>query len=469
MRAAMGDAADDHARPGGISFWVAGAVSVLTVFAWVAHHMVEGRAVVPPSVVAGVVVVLVGVVGVVGRGLDTASLVPREAGSTTKEARGAGLTTKEAREGGSSPNERAGDVPLGYLGVLLVSGVAAAGAWWAIDRTFGPAVAVLVAAAPTALSLAGSLPLRVARARGRQAGVVFARYGRLDVASRLDVAILDRWGTVTTGDLKVTSVDPVDPDHDRNLRWFAGALEHAADDPVARAISRLSTRGRLSDVEQHPGAGISGSVDRHPVRVGHPRWIGIEDRQGLGTTVGVEVDGRALGHITVADDVRPDAREGIDRLRRDGIDPVLVSDDTSLNTEHLAGECGIERWYPETAPEKRERLVVEHQERGHVVAVAGDGDGNDEALAAADLALSDGDDPSVDIRLQDLDVSRVGAALALARSTQRTTRLGRRLAGGLALLGIGLAGAGVLSPLLAAGYAVVSCLVVGGVALRVRA
>lgn len=433
----------------GLPFPAAGAVAAVVALGWVASTTVDERPVMPAAVAAGLVVLLVGVVGVVGRGLEP----------------GAGSTDKE----GSATNERAGDVPLGFLAALLVSGVAAAGAWWAIDRTFGPAVAVMLAAAPTALSLAGSLPLRVARARGRQAGVAFARYGRLDVASRLDVAILDRWGTVTTGDLKVTSVDPVDPDHDRNLRWFAGALEHAGDDPVARAISRLSTRGRLSNVEQHPGAGISGSVDRHPVRIGHPRWIGIEDRQGLGTTVGVEVDGRALGHITVADDVRPDARAGVERLRRDGIDPVLVSDDSSLNTEHLAGKCGIERWYPETAPEKRERLVVEYQERGHVVAVAGDGAGNDEALAAADLALSDGDDPSVDIRLQDLDVSRVGAALALARSTRSVARLGRRLAAGLALLGIGLAGTGVLSPLLAAGYATASCLVVAAVALRVRA
>jgi P-type E1-E2 ATPase len=454
-----------------LPFPVAGAGLAGVALAWGAASAAAERPLLHGAVTAGAVVALVGVVGALGRGLvgeasglDTDTLVPRESGSTSN----GGTDSRGSSVDGTDRTGQAGGVPLGYVAVLLVAGVAAAGAWWAVDRTFGPAVAVVVAAAPTALSLAGSLPLRVARARGRQAGVAIARYGRLDVASRVDVAILDRWGTVTTGDLKVTSVKPVDPDHDRNLRWFAGALEHAADDPVGRAIARLSTRGRLSNVERHPGRGISGSVDRHPVRVGQPRWIGIEDRNGLGTTVAVEVDGRALGHITVADDVRADARAGVERLRRDGIDPVLVSDDTSLNTEHLAEECGIEHWHPETAPEKRERLVVEHQERGRVVAVAGGGGGNDEALAAADLALSDHADPPVDMVLTDLDVGRIGAALALARSTRTTARLGHRLAVGLGLLGIGLASAGLLAPLLAAGYAAASCLVVAAVALRVR-
>lgn len=330
-------------------------------------------------------------------------------------------------------------------------------------------LAVLIAIAPAVVATALPLPLWVARWRGRTAGISIERTRALRLAHRVDTMLLDRWGTVTTGELRVSSVDPIDPANDRNMRWFAGALEHAASDPVGRAISRLAGRGRLSGVQYERGQGIRGSVDRHPVRVGQPSWVGMESRHDIGVTVGVEVDHRPIGYLTVTDEIREDAAESIARLRRDGHDPVLVSDDTARNTEHLAEECGFEEWHAEATPEKREQLVSEQQERGRVVAVAGSPERNAAAFGVADLILTDAPGSPADFRLTDLDVDRVARALSLARSTRTATGRTRWIGIAIAALGVVLAAIGVLPPLLAAGFAVFGCLVVCALSLRVVA
>lgn len=321
------------------------------------------------------------------------------------------------------------------------------------------AAAVLVAAAPALLAL---LPLAwwIARSRGRAAGVLLEDRSVLSVAPRVDAVLLDRWGTVTTGQLRVVAIDPVEPDHERSLRWFAGALGHAVDDPVGRAIARLSSRGRVSQVQQHEGGGISGSVDRHPVRLGRPDWLGMELRDEAGVTVGVQVDARPIGYITVADDVRPHAAEGVARLRAAGVEPVLVSDDTERNTRLLAEGCGIDTWHAATPYDARELVVAELREHGRVVASASVSPGS-----AADLVLSDAD-LGRGIRLTDLDVARVATALELVRRAALGTTRSRRTGWGLGVLGAGLAAVGVLPLLAAAGYLLVAGAVVISLAAR---
>lgn len=249
--------------------------------------------------------------------------------------------------------------------------------------------------------------------RSRRDGVDFGGLGALRTAGRVDTVILDRWGTVTTGELVVTDIDPVEEGNDRNLKWFAAALEHAVeDDPVARAIARLAGRGKLTDVELVAGRGTSGAVDRHPVRVGAPEWLGMEARDGLGQTVGVEVDHRPFGYLTVSDQIRPDAPLAVARLRAAGVEPILLSDADVLDTEHLAQTCGIDKWIRgEEAPE-REQAVRDQRGGAHCVAVVARSEGNAATLGSADLAFSEA---GPDVRMVDLDVQRVARALEVAR------------------------------------------------------
>lgn len=313
-------------------------------------------------------------------------------------------------------------------------------------------VIVLVTGAVAAYVLGSGFPRVVAGWVGRRHGISSVPRPSWAVAARVDAVVLDRWGTVTTGQLKVTTVDPLDPDHLRNLRWFAGALEHEAEGPLARAVARLSPRGKVTDFAVVPGSGVRGSVDRHPIRVGRPSWVGMADRNDRGTVLGVELDGRPLGYLVVGDEPREDAVSSVSRLTAAGVSPVLVSDDTVRETKQLAADCGIERWHSEIAPEKRERLVAELQEQGRVVAFVSSRPEDSEAQAVADLAAGG----SSGVRLTDLDVRRFAELVSLARGVVT----GSRWAGPVALVPA-VAGAvpallGAGSVLLAAGFALLS-------------
>lgn len=317
---------------------------------------------------------------------------------------------------------------------------------------------VLGVGALAAYVLGSRFPRVVAGWVGRRSGIEAVPGTAWASAAKVDAVVLDRWGTVTTGKLKVTTVDPVEPDHVRNLRWFAGALEHEAAGPLARAIARLSPRGKVTGFEQVPGCGVRGSVDRHPVRIGRPAWVGMAERSDLGVVVGVELDGRPLGYLVVGDEVRPDAKAAVSRLSALGVTPMLVSDDTARNTEHLAEACGIERSHPEIAPEKRARLVAELQEQGRVVAFVSSRPEDADAQAAADLAV--GGDGGV--RLQDLDAGRIAALLSTARGVVAGSRLAGPLGPVPALVGLGLAVLGLGSVVIAAICALL-CLVTAAV------
>jgi cation transport ATPase len=320
------------------------------------------------------------------------------------------------------------------------------------------ALAIAIALVP---ALLGCLPLAVwiARGRARREGIDLPSAAGLRRARDVDLVLLDRWGTVTTGELRVSAIESFDPDDERNLRWFAGALGHAAEDPVARAVARLSARGKLTSVQRHAGDGISGSVDRHPVRLGRPEWLGMPTREAVGVTVGVQVDARPIGYITVEDDVRPDARTGVERLRAAGVAAVLVSDDSERNTRHLAEACGIDEWHAGIARERRDQLVADYRLRGHVVAFA------TSTTTSGDLPLSDSTEPPgtsepAGIRLADLDINRIATAISLSRSTARTTTRARRTGAAVTVLGVGVAAWGVLPALAVAAIGCVAVLAI---------
>lgn len=347
--------------------------------------------------------------------------------------------------------------------------------WWVIEGSaaaFSAAIAVLVVGSSAALALAGPAAILIGTKRGAQFGLRFGGMSALDAARCIDTIVLDKHKTVTTGDLTVVSVNAIDPDHDRNMRWFAGALEHTSDHPVGLAIAKLAGHGRVTDVEQLPGLGVSGAVDRHPVRVGSPDWIGLEATEDFGTTVAVEVDGRPLGRITVADAVRPHAHEAVEHLRRLGLNPVLVSDGTAADTEHLATQVGIDTRFPDLAADKRSGLVVELQLAGHTVAMAGDRDLNASALDAANLAitrLAAPDGAVTGLTVTDIDVSIVAVAIRLSRATLARAETNRRLALAAICVAAPLAALGLINPAFAALVAVVSTAVVGGNTVRLQA
>jgi Cu+-exporting ATPase len=336
-------------------------------------------------------------------------------------------------------------LPAWFVPVVLLGAAAAAVVRGVVDRPVdgaGVGVAALVAAGPAAAMLAVPLAFRTGTSRAARSGVRLADLDSVEATAVVDTLVLAKDGTVTTGDLTVVSVDPVEPDHDRNLRWFAGALAKASDQRVERAVATLSARGRLTDVEVLDGLGVQGSVDRHPVRVGSPQWIGFEAEPTIWTTVGVEVDGRRLGSITVADDVRPDLVRDVGRLRALGLDLVLVSTDSEERTTHVARLADIQTIH---LTEDAASVVRELARSGRHVATAGLTPGAGEVLA---LSTTAGEHSTLVV--DDCSPSRVADAISLGRTTTGRIRRARIVTSALGLAGLAVAATGLGGPLAAA-------------------
>lgn len=305
----------------------------------------------------------------------------------------------------------------GLLGALAVV-LAGLGAWWA--------------ARPVVLS---SVQRRSGDANARVSGK-----RALNVLERVDTLVMDPVGTITMGELSVVSVEPIDPAHDRSLRWFAGALQHTSDDPVARAIARLASRGRVTDVEHVPGIGSTGSVDRHPVRVGRPDWIGVEGLDdGWSRVVAVEVDGKAMGRITVADTVRDQAAPTTAALTEAGWRVVLVAPDEA-GSKHLASAVGTAEVV--AATDGGGGAVVRRLKAdGRVVAVVGRSGTLLVPLSEGDVAVSDAKtEVEARVEMTDVAVHHVAAVLKILRGAARRVRSMRRAVAVLGLAGlVGLA------------------------------
>ncbi|GAA1743473.1 hypothetical protein GCM10009710_24410 [Aeromicrobium alkaliterrae] len=284
-------------------------------------------------------------------------------------------------------------------------------------------------------------PIVVGSAR-RRSGEARARVvgrGALDCFARLDTLVVDPIGSVTVGELRVIGVEPLDPEHDRSLRWFAGALQHGADDPVARAISRLSARGGATNVEHLPGVGVLGTVDRHPVRVGSPEWIGLDGvpDDDWAQTVAVEVDGRALGRIRVADVVREQSAATIASLAADGVQVVLVAPGDAA-ARHLSS---LLPGATTVAPSERpgEQVVDDSVREGAGVATVGRGRSAIVRPVTGTVAVSDDlgtDVPGVE--MHDVAIHHVATVLRLLRSARGRVRAMR--IGVIAVTVVGVAG-----------------------------
>lgn len=328
---------------------------------------------------------------------------------------------------------------LAAAGTLVAWLVAGAAPWPAVSA----AVAVLVAACPGALGIAVPAAVVAGARRGDQVGVTYDDPAALDAALGVDTLVLRGHRTVADG-MHVTSVNPLSPDHDRNLRWFAGALEHTRKDPVGRAISRLSVRGRVTGVQHHPERGVSGSVDRHPVRVGSPSWLGIDAPDGPGVTVAVEVDDRPLGTITVADTPRPASRKAVDALRALGLEPILVTARDRASAEQLAAEVGISQVVAETDASAGHALIDSLRGDDHRVALLASSCDDAASLAHADLGLA-APGGGAAVSVADGDVAGALEAIRLAHAIDTTAMAGTSLAVAYTVVAVPLAAAGLLA------------------------
>jgi Cu+-exporting ATPase len=337
-------------------------------------------------------------------------------------------------------------------------------------RGFVAAVTVLIIACPCAMGLAVPTAVMVSTGRGAEMGVLIKRGEALERAGHIDAVVFDKTGTVTLGRPAVQSVNVApgtDLDEPTTLQ-LAASVERLSEHPLAEAIvaeaERLGVGGRqVVEFETLTGRGVAGMVEGRRVAVGSAalmRELGAEPtplqeraRQLAAegqTTVYVSVDGRLAALIAVADPIRPTSEEAVARLKRLGLDVVLLTGDNRLTAEAVARRVGIGHVIAEVLPDEKLAAVRRMQEEGKVVAVVGDGLNDAPALAQADIgvAMGTGVDVAVeaaDIVLMRSDLLGVADAVGLSRRTMRVIRQNLFWAFVYNVLGIPIA-AGALFP-----------------------
>ncbi|MFJ3418512.1 heavy metal translocating P-type ATPase [Streptomyces sp. NPDC086082] len=412
-------------------------------------------------------------------------------GADTQLARMARLV--EDAQNGKAEVQRLADRISGiFVPVVLLIAVATFGAWLAVTgdtaAAFTAAVAVLIIACPCALGLATPTALMVGTGRGAQLGILIKGPEVLESTRRVDTVVLDKTGTITTGRMTLQQVYVAEGTDERQLLRLAGALEHASEHPVARAVAagaeeRVGPLPSAEHFENVPGRGVRGRVDGREVAVGRlyddlPEELTrarSEAESGGRTAVVVGWDGIPRGVVAVADAVKETSAEAVRELRALGLTPVLLTGDNRAVAASVAAAVGIAPGdvIAEVLPEDKVAVVRRLQGEGRSVAMVGDGVNDAAALATADLGLAMGTGTDAAIEASDLTLVRgdlrvAADAIRLSRKTLGTIKGNLVWAFGYNVAALPLAAAGMLNPMIAGAAMAFSSVFVVTNSLRLR-
>ncbi|WP_380790628.1 heavy metal translocating P-type ATPase [Streptomyces albidoflavus] len=444
-------------------------------------RVLEGRSAVDTSLLTGESAPVDVTPGdqVTGATVNTGGRLTVEAtriGADTQLARMARLV-EQAQNGKAAVQRLADRVSAVFVPVVLVLALGTLAGWLlATDDTtaaFTAAVAVLIIACPCALGLATPTALLVGTGRGAQLGVLIRGPEVLENTRRVDTVVLDKTGTLTTGRMELTEVLPAPGTDETELLRLAGALEHASEHPVARALASAAEERHgplppVSGFASTSGLGVRGTVEGRQVAAGRPHFLAeagmplpeeleraLADAEARGrTVVAAGWDGAVRGLLTLADALRETSAEAVRELRALGLTPVLLTGDNAAVAAEVAREVGIGRVVAGVLPEGKVAEVERLRAEGRTVAMVGDGVNDAAALATADLGLAMGTGTDAAIEAGDLtlvrgDLRAAADAIRLSRRTLATIKGNLCWAFGYNVAALPLAAAGLLNPMIA--------------------
>ena len=359
------------------------------------------------------------------------------------------------------------------------------------DTAFNRAIAMLVIACPSALILATPTAMVAGLSAAARLGVLIKSVATLEAARGLSAIVFDKTGTLTTGVLAVTRLAPFEGVEPAVLLAAAASVEQNSRHPVARAVVEMAKRARVpleqpAEFEEVAGRGVVGRrQDGTVVMVGRASWLADAaaqphaiDREALEaidrspeadglSVLHVVRDGRPIGWIGLEDNARPEAAGAVDRLRGMGISRlVLLTGDRTSVARRVAGQMHFAEFKAEVLPHEKLEMVDALKAAGHRVAVIGDGVNDAPALAAGDVSIamgaagSDVAIHSASIALLNSNLNRIPFLVDLSRRTISVIRQNMVIGGLFIVVFMSLAGAGLVTPVMAALLHVVSGLAV---------
>jgi Cu+-exporting ATPase len=386
----------------------------------------------------------------------------------------------EEAQGSKAPIQRLADRISGvFVPVVMVIATLVFFVWF----IFGPEpaftfallnfVAVLIIACPCAMGLATPTSIMVGTGRGAESGILIKGGEALEAAHKLTTVVLDKTGTLTRGTPGLTDVVVLNDLSKRELLRLVASAERASEHPLGEAIVKGARERGLALAEAEgfeavSGGGVRARVEGRTVLVGNERFLReagvnedglkprLEELSSAGKTpVLVAVDGKPAGIVAVADTVKEESREAVDRLHSLGLEVAMITGDNERTARAVARELGVDRVLAEVLPQDKADEVKRLQAEGKKVGMVGDGINDAPALAQADVGIATGTGADVAMEAADLtlisgDVRGVARAINLSKATVRNIKqnLFWAFAYNVALIPVA---AGVLYPFFAGG------------------
>ena len=381
----------------------------------------------------------------------------------------------EQAQGSKAPIQKLADRISGiFVPVVLVIAALTFAAWWALGGEFATAlinaVSVLVIACPCALGLATPTAVVVATGRAAHAGILVKDAAALENAHKLSVLVLDKTGTLTEGKPALTDLLPADGIAPDELLQIAASLAQNSTHPLSRALLEHAQTQQIApaltrNFSERSGSGVHAMIGDASYLLGSPAFItqsGVDlgdaqlralQQQGK-SVIAVARGGTLLGLIAFADQLRDSSRAAVARLHDMGIRVVMLSGDNTATAQAIAAQAGIGEFRAEVLPQDKAAVVQSLKTGDQLTGMVGDGINDAPALAAADVgfAMKSGSDIAIeaaDLTLMRSDLMSVVDAISLSRATLKKIRQNLFFAFAYNILGIPLAAAGMLNPVIA--------------------
>ena len=356
----------------------------------------------------------------------------------------------EEAQGTRAPIQRfADEISASFVPAVIVIALITFAAWMVLGQPFNFAliagVSVLVIACPCALGLATPTAIMVGTGMGAEKGILIKNPEALERTGKINAIVFDKTGTITQGRPQVTDIVSLGNLKENAILKIAASIEKPSEHPLAEAIvlraeEEKLTLSKVASFKAVPGKGVGGKIGSTHYFMGSPKLM----KGRMGKLEGLELQGKTamvlfagkeggklipLGIIAVRDELKSNAKRAVEKLRRMGIESILLTGDNERTARAIAKEAGIRTVIANVLPQEKSKKISELQKAGKVVAMVGDGINDAPALAKSDvgIAMASGTDIAMEsgsIVLMKSDVEDVPRSLNLGRKTLSKIRQG---------------------------------------------